>query len=367
MQRLAWAGAAVLLGVVPLDATVVDTTAGPMEITPVVTGLDEPWAVDFLPDGRFLLTERDTAMLWLYDGAARVQVTGLPPVFVGGQGGLLDVLVPRDFATSREIWLSYAVMPGIGAASAFGRGTLSEDGTKLQGFSRVIAGGPMPGVLQFGVRLVEAANGSIFATFGDRRTGPGGMQAQYPWRPEGKVMHFNRDGSPATELPGALAGVFSLGHRNPQGAALAPDGALLLVEHGPQGGDELNRVEKGRNYGWPVITWGEQYGGGPIGEGGTKPGMEQPLHYWVPSIAPSGLMVYSGRLVPDWTGDIFTGSLNSDFISRLDPDTPAPTGYAEERIAAPETARVRDVVEAPDGSIWFLSVYEGALYRMAPR
>lgn len=351
----------------PLAATVVETSAGPMEITPILTGLEEPWAMDILPDGRFLVTERDAVRLTLVDGAQRQDISGLPEVFVGGQGGLLDVMVPRDFATSREIWLSYAVSPGIGAAGAFGFGRLSEDGTRLEGFTQVFAGGPMPGTRHFGLRLVEAPDGSIFATFGERGTGPGGMQAQYPTRAEGKVMHFRRDGSPANELPGALPGVFSLGHRNPQGATLAPDGALLLVEHGPQGGDELNRVEEGRNYGWPVVTWGEQYGGGAIGEGGAKDGMEQPLHYWVPSIAPSGLLVYSGRLVPDWAGDIFTGSLKSDFISRLDPDTPAPTGYAEERIAAPETARVRDVTEAPDGSIWFLSVTDGTLYRMAPQ
>ncbi len=350
----------------PLAATVVDTSAGRMEITPLLTGLEEPWAVDFLPDGRFLVTERDAVRLTLVAGSARQEVSGLPAIYVGGQGGLLDVMVPRDFASSREVWLSYAVSPGIGAAAAVGFGHLSEDGSRLDGFRQVFAGGLMPLDRHFGLRLVEAPDGTVFATLGERGTGPGGFQAQYPTRSEGKVIHLRRDGSPATELPGTLPGVFSLGHRNPQGATMAPDGALLLVEHGPQGGDELNLVQQGRNYGWPVITWGEQYGGGPIGEGGAKDGLEQPLHYWVPSIAPSGLMVYSGRLVPDWAGDIFTGSLKSDFISRLDPDTPAPTGYAEERIAAPETGRVRDVLEAPDGSIWFLSVFNGTLYRMAP-
>ncbi|GAB1480628.1 PQQ-dependent sugar dehydrogenase [Paracoccaceae bacterium] len=351
----------------PLAATVVETSAGPMKITALLTGLDEPWAVDILPDGRFLVTERDAPRLSLVDGARRQEISGLPEVFVGGQGGLLDVMVPRDFASSREIWLGYAISPGIGSAAAFGFGRLTEDGTRLEGFTQVFAGGLMPATRHYGLRLVEAPDGSIYATLGERGTGPDGMQAQYPTRAEGKVIYVRRDGSPATELPGALPGVFSLGHRNPQGTTLAPDGTLLLVEHGPQGGDELNRVEEGLNYGWPVITWGEQYGGGAIGEGGAKDGMEPPLHYWVPSIAPSGLMVYSGRLVPDWAGDIFTGSLNSDFVSRLDPDTPAPTGYAEERIAAPETGRVRDVTEAPDGAIWFLSVTDGTLYRMAPQ
>jgi glucose/arabinose dehydrogenase len=163
-----------------------------------------------------------------------------------------------------------------------------------------------------------------------------------------------------------MAGVHSLGHRNIQGAALDRDGSLLTVEHGAKGGDELNRIAQGRNYGWPVISYGVNYNGRKIGEGQAKPGLEQPLHYWDPSIAPSGLMVYSGALVPDWTGDIFTGSLNSDFISRLDPDRPTGTGFTEERIAADATARVRDIVEGPDGAIWFLSVNEGTLFRMAP-
>jgi glucose/arabinose dehydrogenase len=182
----------------------------------------------------------------------------------------------------------------------------------------------------------------------------------------GKVILLNPDGSPAIEQEGWMPGALSLGHRNIQGAALDLSGRLLTVEHGAQGGDELNAPEAGRNYGWPVISYGINYNGDPIGQGTELKGMEQPLHYWDPSIAPSGLMVYSGKLVPEWKGDIFFGSLNSDFLGRLDPDTAAETGFFEERISAPETGRVRDVVEAPDGAIWFLSVYDGAVYRMAP-
>ena len=160
--------------------------------------------------------------------------------------------------------------------------------------------------------------------------------------------------------------MYSWGHRNPQGAALDLAGRLLTVEHGAQGGDELNAPEAGRNYGWPVVSYGLNYDDTRIGVGTQSPGIEQPLHYWDPSIAPSGLVVYSGALVPEWRGDIFFGSLNSDFLGRLDPDMPAATGYGEERIATPETGRVRDVVEAPDGSIWFLSVVNGAAYRIVP-
>lgn len=358
--------ALMIAAALPVGAGGVETSAGPMQITPVATGFDQPWGLAFLPDGRFLVTERDARRLWLLDGKARQEVTGLPAIAIGNQGGLLDVMVPHDFAETRQLWLTYTIEPGVGRAPVLARARLSADDARLEDLKVVFVGAVMPGGRHFGSRVVEAPDGSIFLTLGDRGTGPGGLHAQWPEHPEGKVMHFTADGLPTDTPAGALPGMYSLGHRNPQGAAIGPDGALWLVEHGPQGGDEVNRVEKGRNYGWPVITWGEEYGGGAIGEGPVKAGMEQPLHYWVPSIAPSGMMFYSGALVPEWKGDIFTGSLNSDFISRLDPDTSAEKGFAEERIAAPETARVRAVAEAPDGSIWFLSVIDGAVYRLAP-
>jgi aldose sugar dehydrogenase len=334
----------------------------------VADGLDEPWAIGFLPDGSFLVTERDGALkLFASPGAQAVTVAGVPKVEADGQGGLLDLMIPMDFATSREVWLTFAHPGEAGAVTAVGKGVLSADGTALEGFRTLFA---IPegasGGRHFGSRLVEAADGTVFLTVGDRGTGPDGLEAQDPMRGEGKVIHLARDGSPATTLPGALPGVYSWGHRNPQGAALDLEGRLLTVEHGAQGGDELNAPVEGGNYGWPVISYGQNYGGGQIGEGSAREGMEQPLHYWDPSIAPSGLMVYSGALVPDWRGDILFGSLNSDFLGRLAPDTPAATGFAEERITSAETLRVRDVVEAPDGSIWFLSVLNGAAYRLTP-
>lgn len=341
-------------------AGTVETSAGPLRIDPVATGLDEPWAIGFLPDGGVLVTERAGRLLLLRDGQS-IAVEGVPEVWDEGQGGLLDVMVPRDFAESREVWLSFAIPSGRGGATAVGSGRLSADGARLDGFTVHWQGEGVRGGRHFGSRVVEGADGAIYVTTGDRGTGPEGMEAQDPQRPEGKVVRLNRDGSPAG-AEGFAPGVFSIGHRNPQGAALDGQGALWVVEHGAQGGDELNRIAGGRNYGWPVISYGEDYGGGRIGEGTEKAGMEQPVHYWVPSIAPSGLLFYRGDLIPGWKGDVFTGSLNSDFISRLDPES----GHAEERIAAPETGRVRDIVEAPDGSIWFLSVYDGAIYRMAP-
>jgi glucose/arabinose dehydrogenase len=349
----------------PLCASDIQTSVGVMTITTILDGLDEPWGIDVLPENDVLVTERGGRLILVRDGVAS-DVAGVPEVYARGQGGLLDVMVPRDFKTSREVWLTYAAASGGGAGTAAGKGKLSDDGTRLDDFKAVIVGDAFPGGRHFGSRLVEMPDGTIALTTGDRGTGPEGMEAQDPQLTAGKVILLNRDGRPAISQEGWLPGVYSRGHRNIQGATLDLSGQLLTVEHGAQGGDELNAPEAGKNYGWPVITYGINYNGDAIGEGQTKEGMEQPLHYWDPSIAPSGLMVYSGKLVPEWKGDIFFGSLNSDFLGRLDPDTAAETGFAEERIAAPETGRVRDVVEAPDGAIWFLSVHDGAVYRMAP-
>jgi aldose sugar dehydrogenase len=365
MARDQWM-AALVLAVLPGfgQAGVVETSAGPMDITQIAGGLDEPWGIAFLPDGSFLVTER-AGHLWLYtpDGATRREVAGMPEVYLEGQGGLLDVMVPRDFATSRVVWLTYAQPQGAGAGTALARVRLADGGGQLEGLETVFAapiGGE--GGRHFGSRVVEAADGSLFVTLGDRGTGPDGQEAQDPMRAEGKVIHLNADGSPATAMPGFLPGVYSLGHRNPQGAAMDGSGQLWVVEHGAQGGDELNHVLQGHNYGWPVIAYGEQYGGGQIGVGTAAPGMDQPEIYWDPSMAPSGLMFYDGALVPDWQGDAFVGSLKFDYLGRLD----AENSFAEERISTPETARVRAVVTAPDGAIWFLSVNNGAIYRMAP-
>ncbi len=362
MRAAVFLAAASAMPQVAFTQSTVQTSSGPMQITAMATGFDEPWGLGFLPDGSFLVTERDGRLQLVSDGASR-SVDGVPDVVARGQGGLLDVMIPRDFATSREVWLTYSAPLDGGSATAVGRGRLSADGARLEGFATVYAGDARSGATKhYGARAVEAPDGTIFLTTGERGTGPGGMDAQDPALIEGKVIRLNRDGSPAVRREGWRAGVHSLGHRNAQGAAIGPDGALWLVEHGAQGGDELNRVTEGANYGWPVISYGENYGGGKIGIGIKADGMEQPAFYWDPSIAPSGLLFYSGAAVPDWTGDVFTGSLKFDYIARLDPDA----GYAEERITAPETARVRDVREAPDGSIWFLSVGDGAVYRMAP-
>ena len=352
-----------MLAAGPVRADRMDSSLGPLMLTPMAVELDEPWGLAFLPDGRFLITERDGRLrLFPPEGGAGEPVAGLPEVAARGQGGLLDVMVPRDFASSREVWLSYAApASGGGAGTALGVGRLAADGARLEGFRVVFAAPPGRGGRHFGSRIVEGTDGRVYLTIGDRGTGPEGLAAQDPARAEGKVMAFERSGRPVAAPEGWLPGVVSLGHRNPQGAALDGQGQLWLVEHGAQGGDEVNAIRAGANYGWPVISYGEDYGGGRIGEGQAKPGMEQPAHYWDPSIAPSGLMIHSGRMFPEWKGDFFTGSLKFSYLARLDPER----GFAEEALEAPQTGRVRDVREGPDGAIWFLSVVEGAAYRLS--
>ena len=345
--------------------SVVESSAGPLQITQIAGGLDEPWGIAHLPDGRFLVTERDRAALRLFgaDGMDLGQIAGLPNVSVGGQGGLLDVMIPRGFRDDPLIYLTYAAGANGGRGTALARATLDLGAMTLRDVQVIFAASEgVRGGNHFGARVIEAQDGTLFLGLGDRGTGPDGMESQDPMRSEGKVFHLNPDGSPASQIAGAMAGIFSLGHRNPQGLVQTAAGEVILVEHGPQGGDEVNILRQGANYGWPLVTKGERYGGGTIGVTQMK-GMVDGVKVWVPSIAPSGLMEYQGDLFSAWRGDLFTGSLNSDFIARIDPDN----GYTEERIAAPETARVRDVVQAPDGSIWFLSVIEGAVYRLAPQ
>lgn len=357
-----------MLAAAPALAQSLAASAGEVEITRLAAGLEEPWSIGFLPDGGVLVTERAGRLRHYAPGALPGgegrPVEGVPEVHARGQGGLFDVLVPRDFAETREILLSFA-MPqgGGGAGTALGAGRLSQDGTRLEDFRILwqMAEGTSGG-RHFGGRLVEAGDGTIFLTLGDRGAGP---RAQDPAAPNGKVVRLTREGAPAPDNPdpsGPLPELWSLGHRNPQGAALDAQGRLWLSEHGARGGDEVNRVEPGRNYGWPVISYGVDYDGSPLGEGTEKAGMEQPAHYWDPSIAPSGHVIYSGRLWPDWAGDHFVGSLKFDYIARLDPES----GWEEEALRDAATARVRDVREAPDGALWFLSVGNGALYRIAP-
>lgn len=361
LRLLAFACLAVV-ATAPL-ARALPSSAGELSIERITDGLTEPWAFGFLPEGEgVLITERGGRLLRLAEGRLSA-LGGVPETAQGGQGGLLDLLIPKDFARSREIYLLYAAKTPGGSAITLGRGRLEPGGPALSGFKALWSGDSAPGARHFGARMVESPQGHLLIGLGDRGTGPGGTEAQDPELSHGKVMALSREGQPLELAPGLPAGVFSLGHRNIQGAALDAQGRLWVSEHGARGGDEINLIRPGANYGWPVISYGRNYNGAAIGIGPRAEGMEQPALYWDPSVAPSGLVVLKGEGFAGWTGSLLAGSLKDDHIVRIDPAA----GFAREVLRAPQTARVRDLREAPDGSLWFLSVGQGALYRLSPK
>ncbi|MBY6005924.1 PQQ-dependent sugar dehydrogenase [Salipiger bermudensis] len=360
MRQLVFAA---LLALIPASAALaqdIPSNAGPLAITPVVQGLDTPWSFDFLPDGSLLITERSGALLMVRDGRAQ-RVSGLPEIYTRGQGGLLDVLVPRDFDSSREIFLTYSKSQRGGAGTAVLKARLSGDGSRLERSETIFEMAPgSSGGRHFGSRIVEAPDGHLFVSIGERGDRPA---AQDLGHHNGSVIRITRDGAVPPDNPfvgqdGAQPEIWSYGHRNPQGLGFDAQGRLWAVEHGAQGGDEVNLIEKGANYGWPVISYGTHYSGARIGEGHSKPGMEQPVFYWDPSIAPSDIVFLDGGR---WDGDALVGSLKFNYISRL---SGAPLREVE-RLESEATLRVRDVDQGPDGAIWFLSEINGTLYRAA--
>jgi glucose/arabinose dehydrogenase len=345
-----------------------ETSAGIVTVEKMAGNFYHPWAVAFLPGGAILVTERGGRLWRLGPDGERVEVTGVPAVKAKGQGGLLDVVAARDFAEAREIFLTYAEPVGDGSRTAVAVARLSDDTKHLENVRTIFRQQPKTGAtIHYGSRIVEALDGTLWVALGERKLS---TQAQSPVSHIGKVVRINRDGSAPRDNPfiGAIAldEIWSFGHRNPQGAALDPEtGALWTVEHGAKGGDEINKPEAGRNYGWPVISYGTTYAGTQIGVGTEKEGMEQPVFYWDPSIAPSGMMIYSGKLWPEWQGDIFVGALKFQLISRLDRQGDSITG--EERLFKEIYGRVRDVREGPEGAIWFLTDEdEGGLFRITP-
>lgn len=336
-----------------------------VKVEKIADGFFVPWALGFLPNGAILVTEREGELWRVSTTGTKTQVAGLPKVSANGQGGLLDIMIPRNFAKTREVFLSFSVQQGRGIGTALARARLSDDGTRLTGLTQIFQITPgSTGGRHFGGRIVEARDGTLFLTIGDRGDRP---SAQDATRHNGSVVRINRDGSVPGDNPfagqaGLAPEIWSYGHRNPQGAAIDNQGQLWVNEHGARGGDEVNRVSPGKNYGWPVIAYGRHYNGLTIGEGTQKAGMEQPEMYWDPSIAPSGMTFYEGALFPDWRGDAFVGSLKFDYIARL---SGSPLREVEQ-IKLPETLRVRDVRTGPDGALWFLSEGQGALYRMIP-
>lgn len=342
----------------------IQTSAGAMQVSAVVTGLDEPWAFGFLPNGKIVVTERDGRLLLVTPGGAAVALRTPPESHSDGQGGLLDVLVPRDFAQSRTLFFTHAKRQGRGSGTAVTKAVLNVDGTALTNHETIFEIAPgSSGGRHFGSRIVEARDGTLFVTVGDRGSDD---TAQDRSLHNGSVLRITKTGAvpsdnPFVNVSGVQPEIWSYGHRNPQGAALDASGQLWVNEHGARGGDEVNRIRKGANFGWPVISYGRHYSGRSIGEGTAMPGMEQPETYWDPSIAPSGMSFYNGGPVGGWNGNMFVGSLKFDYISRLNG---APLREVEQ-IKGDSTQRVRDLRQGPDGALWFLSVGNGALYRMA--
>jgi glucose/arabinose dehydrogenase len=346
-----------------------DSQRGRYRVVTVAGGIEHPWGLAFLPDGRMLVTERPGRLRVVSaDGRLSAPLSGVPAVAARGQGGLLDVQLAPDFSASGVIYLSYAE-PGEGgtAGTTVARARFSDAGlAEVQVIFRQepkTAGG-----LHFGSRLVFTPDGYLFITTGER--GQRHM-AQDLSRDQGKLIRLRPDGTVPPDNPfarraGARPEIWSYGHRNIQGAALHPEsGALWTVEHGAQGGDELNIPQAGRNYGWPVITYGRDYSGASIGEGTAKAGMEQPVYYWDPSIAPSGMMFYTGNRFPQWRGNLFVGALSFQLLTRLELN--GDRVVAEERLLRGYGQRIRDVRQGPDGYIYLLTdESDGRLVRLEP-
>lgn len=338
----------------------------------VAVGMERPWAVAFLPQGRFLITERPGRMRVVEaDGKLGPPLTGLPRIAAAGQGGLLDVILDSGFATNRVVYFCFSEPGLVGNSTALARATLAVDGKGLEDVRVIFSQQPkVSSNLHFGCRIVESRDGNLFLTLGERFHRK--EDAQKLDNHLGKVVRITKDGRPAPGNPfigraGTLPEIWSFGHRNSQGATLAPDGSFWMHEHGPQGGDEINVPQAGRNYGWPVITFGENYGGGPIGEGITaKAGMEQPLHYWVPSIAPSGMaFLTSDRYGAAMKGQLFIGSLKFGYLAAVELSG---TKVAGERKLLEGVGRVRDVRQGPDGLLYILTdEARGKLLRLVPR
>jgi aldose sugar dehydrogenase len=331
-------------------------------------GLEHPWAIAFLPDGRALITERPGRVRIFANGALSGPVPGTPEVAARGQGGLLDIALHPDFARNGLVYLSYAAATEGGAATRVAR--LRFDGARLSELRVLIEAGPASGEgRHFGSRLAFGRDGKLYVTTGDRGDGP---RAQRPGDLAGKMLRLNDDGTVPADNPfagraGYRPEIYSYGHRNAQGLAVDPrDGTIWATEHGPMGGDELNRILPGRNYGWPVVTHGRNYGlGTPIGEGTSKPGMEDPVHVWLPtSPAASGLAIYDGAAFPAWRGSLLAGMLRERGIFRLEL---ANGRVAREERLAEGQGRIRDVRVGPDGFVYFLTdAREGVFGRIVP-
>ncbi|PWC85192.1 hypothetical protein TSH100_15845 [Azospirillum sp. TSH100] len=343
------------------------TSAGPVTVSRVADGLERPWGIDLLPDGRALVTEKPGRLrIMARDGSLSAPLAGTPKVFNQGQGGLMDVAADPDFARNRTLYIAYAEPGENGTAgTALGRGTLGEQG--VEDFRVIFRQSPkVDGGNHFGTRIAFAPDGHLFLTLGERyKFDP----AQSRDNTLGKVVRLNRDGSVPKDNPfageGAAAGaIWSYGHRNIEAAAIDPrSGSLWIAEMGPMGGDELNRPEAGRNYGWPLVSWGKHYDGRAIPTPPTRKEFTDAVIHWTPVISPSGMVFYTGGLFRDWRGSALIGGLSAKGLVRVAIDG---TGAKEvERI--PLDARIRDVAQGPDDALYVITdATDGAVLRLAP-
>jgi aldose sugar dehydrogenase len=371
MRSSAVAGAVALLAVAsPVTAQTIRSSAGDIRVETVARGLSYPWGLAFLPDQRMVVTERPGRMrIGARDGKLSPPLGGVPKVFAQGQGGLHDVALDRQYAQNQTVYFCYAEPAVNGARTALARARLVDGETPRLDDVRVIFRqvGPLSSGYHFGCRIVQTADDNLFLTMGDHF----GYRddAQNLGNHLGKIVRVRPDGSVPSDNPfvgrsGAKPEIWSYGHRNMQGAAINPaTGKLWVHDHGPRGGDEINIPDRGKNYGWPVIGYGIDYSGARIHEGTHRAGMEQPIKYWVPSIAPSGMAFYAGDLFPAWRGNLFVGALVARALVRLELD--GEKIVKEERLDARE--RIRDVRTGPDGALWLTTdSAAGQILRLTP-
>ncbi|MBB4291202.1 glucose/arabinose dehydrogenase [Rhizobium leguminosarum] len=373
MKRLSafnFAAALALFSAVSADAADTVNTQGPtVRVDKLADGLEHPWAVEILPDGAYLVTERPGRMRIIRDGKVSDPIAGVPKVSARGQGGLMDVALASDFAKSRRLYFTAAIANRQGSGTEAFSATLSADEKRLDAVTPVFTMQRFTsGNIQYGSRIAIAPDGSLFISVGDR----GDRDRSQDWRDDaGSIIHINADGSIPADNPfkdggKALPEIWSKGHRNPQGIAFdSKDDKLYTVEHGARGGDEINQPEAGKNYGWPIITYGRDYSGAEIGEGTAKKGLEQPLHYWDPSIAPGALAVYRGAMFPEWDGNFLVAALKFQLLSRMQRDESG-AFVAEERLFEGEYGRIRDIIVAPDGALLMVTDEDdGSLLRIS--